>query len=217
MELIRKYSIGTIVNECTIIDYDIDKHNYILKCNICGRIKSVSSDRVVNMSYHKKCGYLLKDVPMHFRYKWENMRQRTTNPNANGYADYGGRGINSDDYEYFVDFYDDLFESYKEHVELFGEKDTTIDRIDCDGDYKKENIRWATRKEQNENLHSTIKVIVTDKETGEIKYEFNSLNDCGTFFEVSCDTIRRRAKNQDVEYDNEKLEKYTFTFERKYQ
>lgn len=44
-----------------------------------------------------------------------------------------------------------MLSSYEGHVELFGEKETTLDRMNNDGDYCKENCRWATYKEQANN------------------------------------------------------------------
>lgn len=37
------------------------------------------------------------------------------------------------------------------HVALYGEHNTTIDRIDCNKGYYKDNIRWATYEEQIQN------------------------------------------------------------------
>lgn len=50
-------------------------------------------------------------------------------------------------------------ESYHIHVSKYGEWNTTIDRIDSNWDYCKNNCRWATRKEQNNNLTSNRKFI----------------------------------------------------------
>ncbi len=52
-----------------------------------------------------------------------------------------------------------MLNSYEEHVLLHGEKDTTIDRIDNDGDYCKENCRWATQKTQQNNRRNNRFVI----------------------------------------------------------
>ncbi len=51
----------------------------------------------------------------------------------------------------FENFRDDMYESYLKHCEDFWEKETTIDRINSNWNYCKENCRWATYKEQNEN------------------------------------------------------------------
>lgn len=40
------------------------------------------------------------------------------------------------------------------------EPNQTLDRIDCDGDYSKENCRWATMEEQNNNRRSNLAIYV---------------------------------------------------------
>lgn len=57
----------------------------------------------------------------------------------------------------FNEFAEDMLESYNNHVKLFWEKDTTIDRINPYKDYCKENCRWATLKEQANNKKIFIK------------------------------------------------------------
>ena len=57
----------------------------------------------------------------------------------------------------FIVFYNELFESYKNHVDEFGEKDTSLDRINPNGNYEKGNVRWATCKEQANNKRNSKK------------------------------------------------------------
>lgn len=72
---------------------------------------------------------------------WVNMRQRCANPNHVKYDMYGGRGITvCDEWNDFENFISDMgFRPSKNH---------TIDRIDNEKGYYKENCRWATKSDQ---------------------------------------------------------------------
>lgn len=87
---------------------------------------------------------------------WQGMKQRCNNPNNISYKNYGGRGISYDiGWEIFQGFFNDMAESYYKHVEEYGERDTTLDRIDVDGNYSKENCTWATWHEQALNKRTS--------------------------------------------------------------
>lgn len=59
-------------------------------------------------------------------------------------------------------FKKDLYKSYLEHVKLYGEKNTTIDRVDGKEGYTPKNCRWATYEEQSNNRSNNKKVTVNN-------------------------------------------------------
>ena len=80
---------------------------------------------------------------------WQGMLQRCRSKNN---LNYGGRGIKvCKRWLKFENFQVDMYESYVEHVAKFGEYDTTLDRKKNDGNYSKQNCRWATREMQLNN------------------------------------------------------------------
>ena len=105
---------------------------------------------------------------------WAHIKARIDNPNIEHYERYGGRGL-TNDYKYFVDFCDDLLDSYIKHMEEYGMQDTTIERIDNDLGYVKGNLRWATRKEQAVNRCTTIQWGIVDPDGNE--YSTNNLKE----------------------------------------
>lgn len=74
---------------------------------------------------------------------WQRMHQRCYNPNETGYENWGGRGIKvCEQWKEFENFYKDM-----------GDRpiNTSLDRINNDGNYEPSNCKWSTRHEQNLN------------------------------------------------------------------
>ena len=88
---------------------------------------------------------------------WSNMQKRCLNSNSAQYKDYGGRGIKVCErwLEAFENFRDDMYESYLKHIEKFGEKETTLDRIEVDGNYELSNCKWSTYSFQQRNRRNS--------------------------------------------------------------
>lgn len=77
------------------------------------------------------------------------MVTRTTNPNSERYADYGGRGI------VMCPEWRKSFEAFVRDMGPTYADDLTIDRIDVDGNYEPGNCRWSTYAEQARNTRRT--------------------------------------------------------------
>lgn len=77
-------------------------------------------------------------------YSWLNMTQRCNNPSNPAFTDYGGRGITiCERWMRFEDFLEDMGERPS--------KDLSLDRIDNNKGYCKENCRWANAQIQARN------------------------------------------------------------------
>jgi hypothetical protein len=110
-------------------------------CNKC-------ADRRPKQKLQRSNDHVKKKHPSYN--SWYSMIRRCTSPIHMHYKYYGGRGIKVCDE--WLDF--DQF------VKDMGIRpiDTTIDRINNDGHYNKENCRWATAKQQASNKRTSTKV-----------------------------------------------------------
>ena len=169
------YPIGTIVDDLEVVRYSSTGDGTILfcKCKKCGREKSLPKYCLDKHrgTKHSACGKFLPNVDRHFRGIWSNMKTRIYNRNYVYFHRYGGRGLKCD-YEFFVDFYDDMYQSYLEHVVKHG-SDTSIDRIDNNRGYVRGNLRWATQAEQVANSTKMAMPFRAISPTGDVYFGRN--------------------------------------------
>lgn len=98
-----------------------------------------------NIVSKNKDGYGYKSLYKSPTYQsWDCMKQRCKNKNNVAYNNYGGRGINfPKEWETFENFVKDM------GIRPDG---TTLDRINVNENYSKENCRWATKRQQQHNM-----------------------------------------------------------------
>lgn len=139
--------------------------NYLWECLCdCGK-KIVTSGGNLTSGNTISCGCARKTHGMgdtRFYHVWEHIIQRCNNTKCRSYKNYGMRGI-LNKWESFEEFRDDMYPSYSEHIEKFGEKNTTLDRKDNESNYCKGNCQWATYGEQNRNFRRNHLITFNNK------------------------------------------------------
>jgi hypothetical protein len=86
---------------------------------------------------------------------WTTMKQRCKKKTNKSYSNYGGRGISvCQEWSSFENFKRDMYPR---------PKGKSLDRIDNDGPYSKENCRWATAKQQANNQRTNVRITIDER------------------------------------------------------
>ena len=133
---------------------------WLCQCE-CGN-KTIVIGKNLRNGNTKSCGCLRIDCRTkhgHSRtmtYKiWGGIIQRCNNPYCNIYKKYGGRGIKvCETWQNFEGFLRDMGER---------PSNMSIDRIDNNGNYCKENCRWATHATQRRNREDVKWITINNK------------------------------------------------------
>jgi len=146
-------------NEREVLNYNL----VIGKTRSCGCIKkkekSISHTRIYSI--------------------WAHVKNRCLNSNNDRYSSYGGRGITiCDKWLSFSGFYEDMKDGYSD--------DLSIDRIDNDKGYSKENCRWATDEQQAYNRRNTLMLTFNNKT--------KTLNEFAKMFNINKEALRGRIR-----------------------
>ena len=86
---------------------------------------------------------------------WDSMKQRCTNPKAKGSKNYLSRGIKiCEKWLDFKGFYEDMGTR---------PEGMSLDRIDGSKEYCKENCKWSTQEEQQNNKRNNLNITYDNK------------------------------------------------------
>ena len=159
--------IGKTIGDMKIMDYDISKSDFIVKCICCGRVKKARMfnlfDEKQDTRKHKNCilNIDLKNKKQNSLYKkfqntWLDIVKRIKSEKPEIAKYYKNKNIQiCERWEIFINFYDDLYDDFLKFNDLVKEgTKITIDRIDSNKNYEPSNIRWATPKLQSLNAVS---------------------------------------------------------------
>jgi len=179
--------VGQKFGRLTVLEYSHNnKHGQTMwkcKCD-CGN-EIIIQGYSLKSGHSKSCGcYNVErvternvkhgDSKTRFYQTFISIKRRVYSKVGNDYKDYGGRGIKIE-WKDYIEFKKDMYKSYLEHCKKYGIKETTIERIDVNGNYSKENCCWATLKEQANNK-TTNNFITFKGETKTIAMWAEALN-----------------------------------------
>lgn len=197
MNVIRRKDLtGQIFDRLTIISFNRTDKQYRTYWNClctCGKQTEVRTDQLTR-GIAKSCGCLQKETVSIVNRthglttsKSSALEKRTSNiyhgmmhrcydPNQTGYENYGGRGIKVCDRWHNIDnFITDMG---------ICPEDFTIERIDVNADYSKENCIWLHYSKQAANRRNTIHILINGKDY--------SLMDACREFNIAPTTARRK-------------------------
>lgn len=158
-------------------------NNILWKCQCdCGGITKASSGDL-KIGKYKSCGckggaYKHGWTGTKEHQAWRDMLGRCYNPNAQKYADYGGRGITvCERWKEFTNFIEDMGRKPEGY---------SLDRINNEGEYSPENCRWTSKSQQNGNKRCSIRLLVNG--------EYVTLYDLSVSTGMSIEALRTRVK-----------------------
>jgi|SaaInlV_200m_DNA_6_1039755.scaffolds.fasta_scaffold43351_2 hypothetical protein len=186
---------GEQVGRLTILsDWKREKKVTSWKCLCeCGTEKWIRANHLTE-SHTRSCGCLMLDTntshnkSRSLEYKvWDSMIQRCGNKSHKAYDNYGGRGISvCSEWQDFENFYADM-----------GDKEgLTLERLDNDKGYSKDNCKWVTMTDQARNRRTTKLDMTKAREIRRLASVGNVSKDIAKMFDVSYTNINHILKGE---------------------
>jgi hypothetical protein len=146
----ERYGLLVVIDKGTLKNTD-GTIKWLCHCD-CGNLKEVSRANLVKLKNStKSCGCLLQKhgytgTPEY--QSWTAMRRRCQSPKDIRYANYGGRGIKvCERWSIFLNFLED--------IGIRPSAFHSLDRIDNEGNYEPDNVKWSLPAEQMNNRTNT--------------------------------------------------------------
>lgn len=135
------------------------------ECHKDYRKTHLKQERITKSIYRKKNSKEINDYHVIYNrnrdnglyLKWCGILKRLTSE-VDSYS-YKDRGIKCL-WNNYQEFKNDMYESFLVHLKKYGKIQTSLDRINNDGNYSKENCRWANWEIQNKNKREYRKKIL---------------------------------------------------------
>lgn len=162
----RKYpplKIGAIYGKWLVLQEDPKCKYYVFAQCACKKIRRVDKQSLI-YGGTKQChscagktialrhGHSCKGHTSSEYRAWLNAKNRILNPKTSNYHRYGGRGIK------MCSRWINSFENFLQDLGPKPSPKHSLERIDNDGDYEPDNVRWALPIEQNHNRSTTNKI-----------------------------------------------------------